>query len=65
MLAKRLIEHFKSVSKIMNASIEELAEVEGIGMVSAQKIRERKVNALSREGITTIDLFLLRKSERF
>jgi Fanconi anemia group M protein len=40
MLAKRLIEHFKSVSKIMNASIEELTEVEGIGMVSAEKIRE-------------------------
>lgn len=40
MLAKRLIEHFKSVSKIMNAPIEELTEVEGIGMVSAEKIRE-------------------------
>ena len=40
MLAKRLIEHFKSVSKIMNASIEELTEAEGIGRVSAQKIRE-------------------------
>lgn len=40
MLANRLIEHFKSVSKIMNASIGELTEVEGIGMVSAEKIRE-------------------------
>jgi DNA excision repair protein ERCC-4 len=40
MLAKRLIEHFKSVSKIMNASIEELTEVEGIGLVFAEKIRD-------------------------
>ena len=38
MLAKRLIEHFKSIVKIMNASIEELAEVEGIGRVSAERI---------------------------
>ena len=40
MLAKRLIEHFRSVSKIMNASIDELTEVDGIGRVSATKIRE-------------------------
>jgi len=40
MLAKRLIEHFGSVSKVMNASIDELIEVEGIGKVSAIKIRE-------------------------
>jgi Fanconi anemia group M protein len=40
MLAKRLLEHFKSVSKIMNASIDELTEVDGIGTVSATKIRE-------------------------
>jgi DNA excision repair protein ERCC-4 len=40
MMAKRLIEHFKSVSKIMNASIEELLEVKGMGKVSAEKIRE-------------------------
>ncbi len=40
MLAKRLIGHFKSVSKIMNATIKELTEVEGIGEVSAKKIRE-------------------------
>jgi len=40
MLAKRLIGHFKSVSKIMNASIDELTEVDGIGRVSATKIRE-------------------------
>ena len=39
-MAKRLIEHFKSVSKIMNASIEELVEVEGIGKVTAEKIRQ-------------------------
>lgn len=40
MLAKRLIEHFRSVSKIINASIDELTEVDGIGRVSATKIRE-------------------------
>jgi len=40
MLAKRLIEHFKSVSKIMTATAEELTEVGGKGKVSAQKIRE-------------------------
>ena len=39
-MAKRLIEHFKSVSKIMNASVEELVEVEGIGKVTAEKIRQ-------------------------
>lgn len=39
-LAKRLIIHFKSVSKIMNASVQALAEVDGIGKISAQKIRE-------------------------
>lgn len=39
-LAKRLILHFKSVSKIMNASVQALTEVDGIGMISAQKIRE-------------------------
>jgi ERCC4-type nuclease len=31
---------FKSVSKIMNASIDELIQVEGIGKLSAEKIRE-------------------------
>jgi ERCC4-type nuclease len=40
MLAKRLLLHFKSVSRIMNAPIEELVKVEGIGGVSAEKIRE-------------------------
>jgi DNA excision repair protein ERCC-4 len=39
-LAKRLILHFKSVSKIMNASVQALTEVDGIGVISAQKIRE-------------------------
>ena len=39
-LARRLILHFKSVSKIMNASIQALTEVDGIGIISAQKIRE-------------------------
>ena len=39
-LAKRLILHFKSVSKVMNASVQDLTDVDGIGMVSAQKIRE-------------------------
>ena len=40
MLAKRLIEHFESVSNIINASIEELMEVEGIGTSVASTIRE-------------------------
>ena len=36
MLAKRLLLHFKSVSRAMKATIEELIEVEGIGKVSAE-----------------------------
>ena len=40
MRAKRLLKHFKSVSKVMNASVSELLEVDGIGKTSAQKIRE-------------------------
>jgi ERCC4-type nuclease len=40
LLAKRLIQHFRSVSHVMDASIEELMEVDGIGRVSAEKIRE-------------------------
>ncbi|MDY7037113.1 MAG: ERCC4 domain-containing protein [Thermodesulfobacteriota bacterium] len=40
MLANRLMEHFRTVSRIMNASIEQLSEVERIGRVSAKKIRE-------------------------
>jgi len=39
-LAKRLILHFKSVSKIMNASVQALTEVDGIGIISAERIRE-------------------------
>jgi len=39
-LAKRLILHFKSVSKVMNAPVQALTEVDGIGIISAQKIRE-------------------------
>ena len=40
MLAKRLIEHFKSVSMIMTATAEELTRVDGIGRISAERIRE-------------------------
>ena len=40
MLAKRLIEHFKSVSMIMTATAEELTKVDGIGRISAERIRE-------------------------
>jgi len=40
LLAKRLIEHFRSVSRVMNASIEELMKIDGLGRVSAEKIRE-------------------------
>jgi DNA excision repair protein ERCC-4 len=39
-LAKRLVDHFRSVLAVMNASIAELSQVEGIGDASAQKIRE-------------------------
>ena len=39
-LAKRLMEHFGSVSGAMNASVDELIEVDGIGRISAEKIRE-------------------------
>jgi len=39
MLAKRLLKHIRSVSKIMNASAEELKEVDGIGNVAANQIR--------------------------
>lgn len=40
MLAKRLLKHFKSVSNVVNASVQDLAEFGGIGKVSAEKIRE-------------------------
>ena len=38
-MAKRLLEHFGSAVKIMNATIAELMRVEGIGQVSAEAIR--------------------------
>jgi DNA excision repair protein ERCC-4 len=46
-LAKRLLEHFGSVAKIMNATIAELICVEGIGQVVAKAIRailDEKIN---------------------
>lgn len=39
-LAKRLMQKFGSVQKIMNASVDELKKIEGIGSISAQKIRD-------------------------
>jgi len=39
-LAKRLLRHFKSVSKVMNASVRALTEVDGIGKISAERIRK-------------------------
>ncbi|MBW2609731.1 MAG: hypothetical protein JRC68_05240 [Deltaproteobacteria bacterium] len=39
-IAKRLLEHFSTVSNVMNASVEELMKVGGIGNNSAEKIRE-------------------------
>lgn len=38
--AKNLLEHFGSVSKVINACESELLEVEGIGKVTAQNIRK-------------------------
>jgi ERCC4-type nuclease len=38
-LAKRLIQYFKSVLNVMNASVDDLAQVDGIGKISAEKIR--------------------------
>jgi Fanconi anemia group M protein len=38
--AKILIEHFRSVSSVMRATAGELAKVDGIGPVSAERIRE-------------------------
>ena len=38
--AKNLLEHFGSVSKVINASENELMEVEGIGKITAQNIRK-------------------------
>jgi len=39
-LAKRLLNHFHSVGRIMSATVNELIEVEGIGKSKAGKIRE-------------------------
>ena len=39
LIAKRLIHHFGTVSKVMEAPVEELVEVEGIGNKAAEKIR--------------------------
>jgi DNA excision repair protein ERCC-4 len=39
-VAKRLLDHFGSVSKMMQASIEALMRVEGVGKDSAKKIRD-------------------------
>ncbi len=39
-LAKRLLKHFKSVSKVMSASVQDLSKIDGIGKISAEKIRE-------------------------
>ena len=38
--AKKLLEHFGTVSKIINASENELMEVEGIGKKTAKNIRK-------------------------
>lgn len=38
-IAKRLMDRFKSVRNVMNADIDELKQVEGVGLVSAQTIR--------------------------
>ena len=39
LIAKRLIHHFGTVSKVMAAPVEELVEVEGIGSKAASRIR--------------------------
>jgi Fanconi anemia group M protein len=39
-MAKRLLKHFKSVSNVMNATVEDLMRIEGLGKISAEKIRE-------------------------
>jgi Fanconi anemia group M protein len=39
-MAKKLIGYFGSVSNVMNATVEDLMEVEGVGRISAEKIRE-------------------------
>ena len=39
-IAKRLLRHFKSISKVMSASAQDLSKIDGIGKISAEKIRE-------------------------
>jgi len=39
-IAKRLLKHFKSVSKVMSASVQDLSKIDGIGKISAEKVRE-------------------------
>ncbi len=39
-LAKRLLDYFHSVGRVMNAAVDELTEVEGVGKTRAGKIRE-------------------------
>ncbi len=39
-MAKKLIAHFKSIPEIINAPLEELMKVKGMGRISAEKIRE-------------------------
>lgn len=39
-IATRLLKHFKSVSNVINATVQDLMKIEGVGKVSAEKIRE-------------------------
>jgi len=39
-LARRLLEHFKTITKVVNASVYELSKVEGIGPNKAETIRK-------------------------
>jgi DNA excision repair protein ERCC-4 len=39
-VAKRLLEHFRSVSNAMNATVGDLLQVEGVGRITAENIRE-------------------------
>jgi Fanconi anemia group M protein len=39
-VARRLLEHFRSVSNAMNATVEDLLQVEGVGRITAENIRE-------------------------
>lgn len=38
-LAKRLLQHFGTLAGVLSATVEELSQVEGVGIVSAEKIR--------------------------